>query len=274
MEDYEGKLVALALVTGGLSTSFVLARLGALGVPDGVSHRHAALAGVDAAAVVIGLTGMILLAVRVIRAAPRGFRLTRGHLVAAGVGRPLAALGAVVLVQHLLPWWRRELASGAWQHTRAHAGLLRWAPTEVVAVAAVPLGFLLALLTTSAREARARRQPVSTAVVTEVNGIGPLYRSTWWVCPTCDRAFASESNCRGTAVWAHDGVAAAPTTKDWRVIIPSPRPVVSRSYDSSLERAPSSTPPGRRRRADPGGGEPSRGAVGASEERAIQVDLG
>src|SRR6516162_11060131 len=81
MEHHEGKVVALALVTAGLSTSVVLARFGALGVPDGVSHRHAALVGVVAAAVAIGLTGMVLLAVRVIRAAPHGFRLTRRHLM-------------------------------------------------------------------------------------------------------------------------------------------------------------------------------------------------
>jgi hypothetical protein len=273
MEHHEGKVVALALVTGGLSTSVVLARFGALGVPHGVSHRHAALVGVGAAAVVIGLTGMIVLAVRVIRAGPHGYRLTRRHLVAAGVGRPLVAVAGVVLVQHLLPWWRHELASGAWVHSGAHAGLLRWAPTEVVAVAAIPLAYLLALLTASAREAKARRLPVSTAVVTAVNGIGPLYRSTWWVCPTCDRAFTCESTCRGTAVWAHDEAAATPTTKDWRVVIPSPRPVVTRSYESLAEPAPLPPRRGRHRRAKPEL-EPSDGAASASEDRVIHVDLG
>jgi hypothetical protein len=257
MKDDGGKLVAVALVTGGLSTSFVLARFGALGVPDTVSHRQVALLAVDAAAVIVGVTGMILLAVRVIRAAPDGYRLTRRYLVGAGVGRPLVAVGGVVLVQHLLPWWRRQLASGSWLHSQAHAGLLRWAPTEVVAAVAVPLAYLLFLLTCSTWEGKARRPPVSTAVVTNVNGIGPLYRSTWWVCPTCDRVFTAASSCNGTAVWAHDEVAAAVTTKDWRVSVPAPMPVVSRSYDSYLDGVPA-----------------HRGPVRGSDDEVIPVDLG
>jgi hypothetical protein len=51
----------------------------------------------------------------------QGFRLTRRQLVAAGVGRPLVAIGGVVLAQRLLPWWRHELASPAWLHPHAHA---------------------------------------------------------------------------------------------------------------------------------------------------------
>ena len=268
MEHHEGKVVALALVTAGLSTSVVLDRFGALGVPDGVAHRHTALVGVAVAAVAIGLTGMVLLAVRVIRAAPHGFRLTRRHLLSAGLGRPLVAVAAVVLVQHLLPWWRRKLVSGSWIHTGDHSALLRWAPTEVAVVVALPVAYLLVVLTASAREAKARRLPVSTAVITQVNGIGPLYRSTWWVCPACDRAFTSESACRGTAVGAHGEVTATPTTQDWRVVIPSPRPVVTRAYDSS---APAAPPPrrGRHRRPDP-----SRAGVGAADDRVVHVDLG
>ena len=269
MEHHEGKVVALALVTAGLSTSVVLARFGALGVPDGVSHRHAALVGVVAAAVAIGLTGMVLLAVRVIRAAPHGFRLTRRHLTAAGVGRPLVAVAAVVVVQQLLPWWRRKLVSGAWVHTGDHSALLRWAPTEVVAVVALPVGYLLVVLTASARERKARRLPVSTAVITQVNGIGPLYRSTWWVCPACERAFTSESTCRGTAVWAHARTVATPTTQDWRVVIPSPRPVATPAYDSSVSQVPLPPRRGRHRRA-----EPSPAGVGASDDRVVHVDLG
>jgi hypothetical protein len=235
MRDDGGKVVALALVTGGLSTSLVLARFGSLGVPEGVTHRHAALVGVDVAAAVIGLTAMFLLAVRVVRAAPGGFHLTRRYLVAAGAGRPLLAVAGVVLVQHLLPWWRHQLTSGTWLHAQADAGLLRWAPTEVAVAVALPLAYLFTLLTCSAWEGKARRPPVSTAVVTNVNGIGPLYRSTWWVCPTCDRVFATASTCHGTAVWAHDEDEATATTKDWRVVIPSPQPIVERSYESYAE---------------------------------------
>jgi hypothetical protein len=235
MKDDGGKVVAVALVTGGLSTSLVLARFGSLGVPEGVSHRHAALLAVDVAAVVIGLTAMVLLARQVLRAAPDGFHLTRRYLVAAGAGRPLLALGAVVLVQHLLPWWRHQVTSGTWLHAQANAGLLRWAPTEVVVAVALPLAYLFARLTCSAWEKKARRAPVSTAVVTNVNGIGPLYRSTWWVCPTCERVFAVASTCHGTAVWAHDEEMATSTTTDWRVAIPSARPVASPSYESYAE---------------------------------------
>jgi hypothetical protein len=229
MEAYKPRVVAAALVTGGLATSLVLARFGVLGVPHRVSHRHLALLGVGAAAVVVGLTEMIVLAMRVIGASERGFRLTLSHLVAAGLGRPLVAVGGVVAVQHLLPWWRHELLSGAWRHSQARAGLLRWAPTEVVVATALPMLYLFALLSSRAWEARARRQPVTPATVTALSGIGQRYRSTWWVCPTCDRPFAAESTCRGTFVWAHDAVAATPTTKNWTVLVPPPRPVVATS---------------------------------------------
>lgn len=212
---YQPGPVAAALVIGGLSTAVVLARFGALGVPDGVSHRRVALLGVDIAAVVVGLTGMIVLAMRVRRAAMEGFRLTRRQLVASGVGRPLVAMGGVVLAQHLLPWWRHELASPTWLHSHAHAGLLRWAPSEVVAITVLPMAYLLALLSSSTWEARARRQPVSVAAVMNRSGVGRRYLTTWWVCPICDHVFGTESRCRGTAVWAHDETAAVPTPEDW-----------------------------------------------------------
>jgi hypothetical protein len=69
-------------------------------------------------------------------------------------------------------------------------------------------------------------------------------------------------------VWAHGEVTATPTTQDWRVVIPSPRPVVTRAYDSS---APAAPPPrrGRHRRPDP-----SRAGVGAADDRVVHVDLG
>jgi hypothetical protein len=272
MEGYEPRVVAVALVTGGLSTSVVLARFGALGVPDGVSHRSLALLAVTAVALLVGLTGMIALAVRVIRAARGGFRLTRGHLVAAGLGRPLVAVGGVVLVQHLLPWWRHELLSGAWQDSQARVWLLRWAPTEVVAIAALPVLYLLVLLSSRTWEARARRQPVRPATVTTLSGIGQLYRSTWWVCPTCDRAFASDATCRGTSVWAHDAVAAAVTAKGWRVLVPPPRPVVSPSYDAVMDQMASAAPRHGRSVSDEGRSDDK--AIRSLKDRVVDLGLG
>jgi hypothetical protein len=272
MEGYQPRVVAVALVTGGLSTSVVLARFGALGVPDGVSHRSLALLAVTAVAVLVGLTGMTALATRVIRATPGGFRLTRGHLVTAGLGRPLVAVGGVALAQHLLPWWRGELLSGAWQDSQARVWLLRWAPTEVVVVAALPVLYLLVLLSSRTWEARARRQPVTPATVTTLSGIGQLYRSTWWVCPTCDRAFASEATCRGTSVWAHDAVVAAPTAKDWRVLVPPPRPVVSPSYDALLDHMASVAPRHGRGLSDDRWSDDA--AIRSLRDRVVDLGLG
>src|SRR6516165_2894924 len=106
MKAYQRAVDATALIIGGVSTSVVLARFGALGLPDGGSSRQPALVGIDVLAVVVGMTGMVALAVQVLRSGPSRRRLTRGHLVAAGIGRPLLALGALPVVQHLLPWWR------------------------------------------------------------------------------------------------------------------------------------------------------------------------
>jgi hypothetical protein len=272
MEAYEPRVVAVALVTGGLSTSVVLARFAALGVPDGVSHRHLALLAITAAAVLVGLTGMILLAVHVGREARRGFRLTRSQLVAAGLGRPLVAVGGVVLVQRLLPWWRHELLSGAWQDSQARTGLLRWAPTEVVAVAALPMLYVFVLLSSRTWEARTRRPPVTTATVTTLSGIGQLYRSTWWVCATCERAFASESTCCGTSVWGHDEVAAAPTAKDWRVLVPPPRPVVSPSYDAVLDQRASAV--SRDGRTVPDNERSDGATIRSLQDRVVDLGLG
>ena len=229
---HEPRAVVAALIVGGVSTAAALARFGALGVPDRISHRQAALLGVIIAAVVVGLTGMIVLARRVRRAARAGFRLTRRQLAAAVVGRPLVAVGGVVLAQRLLPWWRHELASGQWRHSHAHAGLLRWAPTEVVAVTALPMAYLLALLSSSTWEARARRQPLSVAAVTNGGGVRRRYHASWWVCPTCGRAFSTESNCRGTSVWAHDEIAAAATADQWNAFDGPPRSRFSKPYDA------------------------------------------
>jgi len=272
MKAYEPRVVGAAVVSSGLCTTLVLARFGALGVPGGVSHRHIALLGVGVAALVVGLTGMILLAVRVIREAERGFRLTRSHLVASGLGRPLVAVGGIIAVQHLLPWWRHELQSGAWRHSQARSWLLRWAPTEVVVAVALPILYLFTVLSSRAWEARARRQPVSPATVTTLSGVGQRYRSTWWVCPTCDRPFATESTCRGTYVWAHDEVAATPTTKDWRVLVPPPRPVVAPSYDAVLESVRSAALRDDRSLSD--GGRSAGSAVSSLQDRVIDLGLG
>jgi hypothetical protein len=242
MKGYQRALDATALVIAGLSTSVVLARLGGLGLPDGVSSRQAALVGIDVLAVVVGMSGMVALAVRVVRSGPSRGRLTRGHLVAAGIGRTLLAVGAVLVVQHVLPWWRHQLLQGAWQPIDAHAAVVRWAPTEVVATVVLPVAYLLTRLSASKREVRARQPPISTATLADWSGIGPVYETTWWVCPTCDRAFAGRAHCRGTAVWVHDEATTRPTTRMWKVSGRAQTPVPTASFDSDLEETASSLP--------------------------------